>query len=165
MSGNFGERIVMVCQLCGSPHHDQPKEVHVQDPKTGAWGRKRCPLCVCLDCVQTHNDPVRQHLRPLMMGQTLNSQYNLDVEEFDKGKGHTEPVRKRLTIKAPGPLNVPEAIKAMGEFLGLAAPEPSKRHRIAQATACACGKNATSKCISCDVPLCMKCLKAHECED
>lgn len=158
--GSFGERIVMACQVCHNPHHGDKKEVWVQDPQTGAYAQKVCPLCMCLDCVQQFDDPIRAKIRPLMMGQTLQTQYNLNVEERKPGEA---PTRKNIHIKGPGPLNVPAALKQMGDLLGLRAPEPPPRHHLPQAVACGCGKNATSRCISCDVPLCVKCLKAHDC--
>jgi hypothetical protein len=161
MSGGFGERIIMVCQACRSNHHEGQKEVLIQDDRTGTYRKAVCPLCVCLDCVQTGDDPIRKHLRPLMMGQTLQTQYNLNVDEFKPGQ---TPTKRNIHIKAPGQLNVPEALKAMGNLMGLEPPAPPPRHNIGQAVACGCGKNATSRCISCNVPLCVKCLKSHECE-
>jgi hypothetical protein len=167
MTGSFGERIEMQCQVCVNPHHDGPKEVFVQDRQTGAYGKKVCPLCMCLDCVQRFDDPIRTKIRPLMMGQTLQSQYNLNMEEFDKKKGHTAPVRRQISIKAPGPLNVPEVLKQIGELmgLGLQAPTAAPRHAIGVACKGRCGKSAVSKCIACEAPLCMKCLKVHECDE
>lgn len=161
MTGNFGERIVMQCQVCSNPHHDTAKEVYVQDRQTGAYSKRNCPLCMCLDCVQQFDDPIRAKVRPLMMGQTLQSQYNLTVDENVKGQA---PTKRQISIKAPGPLNLPEILKQMGEAMGvgLQAPTPQPRHAIG--IACRCGKNAVSKCIACEKPLCMKCLKTHECE-
>ena len=72
--GSFGERVVMTCQVCMNGHHEGQKEVYVEDPRTGAYARKICPLCMCLDCVQTHDDPIRRQIRPLMKGQTLAQQ-------------------------------------------------------------------------------------------
>lgn len=161
--GSFGERVIMTCIVCNNNHHDSAKEVYVQDPKTGAYARKICPLCMCLDCVQQHDDPIRQKVRPMMMGQTLQTNYNLEVDEFKPGTAG--PVRKRIEITGPGPLNIQKAIANMQGALGLQnSVPPPPQHRLQQATGCGCGKNATSRCISCDVPLCMKCLKAHECE-
>lgn len=159
--GSFGERIVMQCQVCMNPHHGDKKEVFVQDPQTGAYKKAICPLCMCLDCVQQFDDPIRQKVRPMMMGQTLQSQYNLTIDEHEKGKA---PTKRQLSIKAPGPLNLPEVLKQMGEVMGvgLQPPAPPPKHNLGQA--CGCGKNAVSRCISCEVPLCMKCLKVHECE-
>jgi hypothetical protein len=163
--GSFGERVVMTCQVCMNPHHEGQKEVFVQDRQTGAYKKAICPLCMCLDCVQTHDDPIRAKVRPLMMGQTLQSQYNLTIDEFDKAKGHTAPVRRQLSIKAPGPLNMQEVLAQMGGLLGLQPPASAPKHNIGQAIACGCGKNATSKCIACELPLCMKCLKSHDCDE
>jgi hypothetical protein len=95
-----------------------------------------------------------------MMGQTLQSTYNLNVDEFKPGQ---QPTKRNISIKAPGPLNVPEALKLMGGLLGLQPSAPPPTHRLGQ-TGCGCGKNATSRCIACEAPLCIKCLKAHECE-
>lgn len=162
-SGSFGERIVMQCQICHNRHHDSAKEVYVQDPKTGVYAKKICPLCMCLDCVQTSDDPIRAKIRPLMMGQTFKTEYNLTVDEFDKAKGHTSPQVRNLNLQAPGPLNLKEAIAQIGGLMGLQSPQPPPRPAIGQAVACGCGKNASSKCIQCDVPLCMKCLKVHDC--
>ena len=158
--GSFGERVIMTCMCCQNSHHEAAKEVFVQDQQTGAYKKAVCQLCVCLDCVQQHDDPIRKHLRPLVMGQTLQSQYNLNVDEFKPGQ---EPTKRRISIKAPGPLNVREAIKGMGDVLGLHAPEPPPQHHLPQTVACGCGKNATSRCISCNEALCVKCLKSHEC--
>lgn len=158
--GGFGERIVMVCQVCGSSHHEDRKEVYIPDKQTGEYRKAICPLCLCLDCVQLKDDPIRRQVRPMMMGQTLQSQYNLNVDEFKPGQ---EPTKRNIQINAPGPLNVPEALQLMGGILGLQQPTPKKIHRIGQ-VGCGCGKNATSRCIACDAPLCMKCLRAHECE-
>lgn len=160
--GSFGERMTMVCAVCGSNHHGNNAEVFVRDQKTGVVRRARCPLCCCLDCVQLSSDPIRTQLRPLIMGQTLQSQYNLEVEELKKGMAG--PVKRMLNIKAPGPLNLQDAMSSIQGLLGLQPAASSKRHRIGQATGCGCGKNAVSKCIACDVPLCMKCLKSHDCE-
>lgn len=157
--GGFGERITMICNVCGNPHHADKKEVYKQDPKTGAYRKMICPLCLCLDCVQLHDDPIRRQIRPLMMGQTLQSKYNLNVDEFKPGQ---QPTKRNIEINAPGPLNVPEALKVMGDLLGLQPSAPQPRHNIGQA-GCRCGKNAISRCIGCDEPLCMKCLKGHEC--
>lgn len=163
MSGGFGEKITMLCAVCNSPHHDSKKDVFVQDRQTGAYKKSVCPLCMCLDCVQLYDDPIRSKIRPLMMGQTLQSQYNLNVDEFKPGEA---PTKRNIHIKAPGPLDVPAALKAMGDLLGLGLQPPeTPRHRLPQAVGCGCGKNATSKCISCDEPLCMKCLKSHDCEE
>jgi hypothetical protein len=160
MSGGFGERITMICAVCSSAHHDSSKEVYVHDAQTGAYRKAICPLCVCLDCCQLHNDPIRSKIRPLMMGQTLAQQYHLTVDEHLPG----QPARKRnITIKAPGPLNVPEAIKAMGDLMGLQGPEAPPRHNLQQSVPCNCSKNAVSKCIACEMPLCIKCLKTHDC--
>src|SRR4029077_8259046 len=137
------------------------KEVFAQDPNTGAFMKGMCPLCMCLDCVQQFDDPIRQKTRPLRRGQRIHPQYNRTVDEFKPGD--KEPTKRRLTINAPGPLNMKQAVKEMGNLLGLQPPEPPKQHRLPQAVACRCAKNATSRCISCDVPLCVKCLKAHEC--
>lgn len=162
MSGSFGERIVMQCQVCGNPHHDSAKEVFVNDPRSGAYAKKVCPLCMCLDCVQHFDDPIRAKVRPLMMGQTLQSQYNLTVDERKPGEA---PTKRQLSIKGPGPLNLPEMLKQMSDVMGvgLQAPTPPTRHNIG--IGCACGKNAVSKCISCEKPLCMKCLKVHDCDE
>jgi hypothetical protein len=158
--GSFGERVVMTCMVCGNGHHDGQKEVYVQDAQTGAYARKLCPLCMCLDCVQIHDDPIRRQIRPLMMGQTLAQQYHLTVDEHLPG----QPARRRnITIKAPGPLNVPEAIRQMGDLMGLQGPEAPPRHNLQQSVACGCRKNAVSKCIACEMPLCIKCLKTHDC--
>lgn len=157
--GSFGERVVMTCQVCMNGHHEGQKEVYVEDPRTGAYARKICPLCMCLDCVQTHDDPIRRQIRPLMMGQTLAQQYHLTVDEHLPGQA---PRKRNITIKAPGPLNVPDAIRKMGDVLGLQPSTPSGQHKLGQ-TACGCSKNAVSRCIGCDEPLCMKCLKAHDC--
>lgn len=158
--GSFGERVVMTCQVCMNAHHESAKEVFVQDKRTGAYAKKVCPLCMCLDCVQLHDDPIRSKIRPLMMGQTLQSTYNLTVDEHMPGK---VPTRRNIHIKAPGPLNVPEALKQMGDVIGLGAPEAAPQHALPHTVPCGCGKNATSRCISCNDPLCVKCLKAHEC--
>jgi UDP-N-acetylmuramyl tripeptide synthase len=158
--GSFGERVVMTCQVCMNSHHEGRKEVFVQDPKTGAYAKKICPLCMCLDCVQLHDDPIRRQIRPLMMGQTLQSTYNLNVDHHEPGQ---QPTKRNIHIKAPGPLNVSDAMKAIGDLLGLQAPGQQARHALPQAVGCGCGKNATSRCISCEAPLCMKCLKNHEC--
>jgi hypothetical protein len=163
--GSFGETIVMQCQVCMNPHHDGPKEVLVQDQRTSAYAKKLCPLCMCLDCVQKFDDPIRTQVRPLMMGQTLRSQYNLTIEEFDKRKGHTAPVSRQLQINGPGPLNLQDLLKQMGDVMGvgLQQPQPQRQHKLG--IACPCGKNAVSKCINCEKPLCMKCLKIHECDE
>jgi hypothetical protein len=161
--GSFGERISMTCQVCrGTCHGDVRKEVFVQDPATSAYKKAVCPMCLCLDCVQKEDNPIRAQLRPRMMGQTLRSQYNLNVDEFKPGEA---PTKRNIHIKAPGPLDVPAALKAMGDLLGLQSPESPPRHRLPQAVGCGCGKNATSKCISCEMPLCMKCLKSHDCDE
>jgi hypothetical protein len=160
--GSFGERISMTCQLChGVCHGDTKKEVFVPDPATGAYRKAVCPMCLCLDCVQREDNPIRAQLRPRMMGQTLQSQYNLTVDEFKPGG---TPTKRNLQINAPGPLDVPAALKAMSNLLGLQPPAPP-RHNIPQAVACGCGKNATSRCISCNAPLCIKCLKSHDCDE
>lgn len=156
--GGFGERITMVCQVCGNGHHNDGKEVFKQDPKTGAYRKLICPLCLCLDCIQLKDDPIRRQVRPLMMGQTLQSTYNLNVDEHQPGQ---PPTKRNIQINAPGPLNVPEALKAMGNLLGH---QSAPQHRLGR-VGCGCGKNAASRCISCDVPLCMKCLKSHECDN
>ena len=161
MRGSFGETIVMQCQVCGNPHHDTAKEVLIQDRQTGAYARKVCPLCMCLDCVQKFDDPIRAKVRPLMMGQTLQSQYNLTVDENVKGQA---PTKRQIQVNAPGPLNLPEILKQMGEAMGVGLQGPPQQPRHAIGIACRCGKNAVSKCIACEKPLCMKCLKAHECE-
>jgi hypothetical protein len=158
--GSFGERVVMTCQVCMNAHHEGQKMVYVQDKRTGAYAQKICPLCMCLDCVQLHDDPIRARIRPLMMGQTLQSQYHLTVDEQIPGQ---QPRKRNISIKAPGPLNVPDAIKQMGDVLGLQAPQPPEQHKLAQTVLCGCRKNAASRCISCDTPLCMKCLKSHDC--
>lgn len=158
--GGFGERMTMICQVCGSAHHEDKKEVYVADNQTGSYKKAICPLCLCLDCVQLKDDPIRRQVRPMMMGQTLQSQYNLNVDEFKPGE---QPTKRNIQINAPGPLNVRDALQVMGGLLGLQQPAPAPRHRLGQ-TGCGCGKNAVSKCISCEAPLCMKCLKAHECE-
>lgn len=158
--GSFGERIVMQCQICQNPHHEDQKECFVQDPKTGAYKKAVCPLCMCLDCVQMKDDPIRAKVRPLMMGQTLQSEYNLTVDENKPGE---KPTKRRISFKAPGPLNMKEVIGQMGGLLGLQPPTaPPPPRQVGYA--CGCGKNATSKCISCEVPLCIKCLRNHECE-
>ncbi len=162
--GSFGERVVMTCQICMNAHHEGQKEVYVEDKQTGAYARKVCPLCMCLDCVQLHDDPIRAKIRPLMMGQTIQTQYNLNVEERKPGEA---PTRRNIHIKAPGPLNVPAALKQMGDLLGFNAPETPTQHALPQSVACEglrCRKNATSRCISCNEPLCVKCLKSHECD-
>ncbi len=131
--GSFGERMIMTCQVCMNSHHDGQKEVFVQDPQSGAYKKAICPLCICLDCVQQHDDPIRKQIRPLMMGQTLQSEYNLDLAEHKPGEA---PTRRMLNIKAPGPLNVHEAIKKMGDVLGLQSPEAPPQHRLPQAAGC-----------------------------
>lgn len=159
--GSFGERMVMVCQICGSNHHDGQKEVMVQDEQTGRYRKAMCALCCCIDCVQLADDPIRKQIRPLMMGQTIQSTYNLNVEERKPGQ---EATRRNIVHKGPGPLDIRKVLNQMQGALGLQAPQAPPQHRIPQAVACGCGKNASSRCISCDVPLCVKCLKVHECE-
>lgn len=160
--GSFGERVVMTCQVCMNPHHDSAKEVFVQDKQTGAYAKKICPLCMCLDCVQLHDDPIRSKIRPLMMGQTLQTSYNLNVDEHMPGK---EPTKRNISIKAPGPLNVPAALKQMGDLMGLGLQGPKQpQHNLPQTVACiGCRKNASCRCVSCNEPLCVKCLKSHDC--
>lgn len=158
--GSFGERVIMTCQVCMNQHHDSAKEVFVQDRQTGAYAKKICPLCMCLDCVQLHDDPIRSKIRPLMMGQTLQTSYNLNVDEHLPGK---EPTKRNIRIQGPGPLNVPAALKQMGDLMGLSGPEQAPTHALPQSVGCSCGKNASSRCISCNAPLCIKCLKAHDC--
>ncbi len=158
--GSFGERVVMTCQVCKQSHHEGQKPVYVKDKATGAYTQRICPLCMCLDCVQLHDDPIRAKIRPLMMGQTLQSQYHLTVDECMPGE---KPTKRHILIKAPGPLDVPAALKQMGNVLGLNAPEPPPKHALPLTVLCGCRKNAVSKCISCEVPLCMKCLKSHDC--
>jgi len=162
--GSFGERVTMVCAVCTNNHHAQNAEVFVTDQRNGVRRRARCPICCCLDCIQTADDPIRTQLRPRIMGQTLSSQYNLEVEEFKPGT--PGPVKKLLNIKAPGPLNLQDAMASIQGLLGLQPSVPAKQHRIGQAVGCGnCRKNATSRCISCDLPLCMKCLKIHDCDE
>jgi hypothetical protein len=158
--GSFGERMIMVCQVCNNNHHESGKEVFVPDPRTGVVKRMKCPLCCCLDCVQTSDDPIRRQIRPLMMGQTLSSKYNLNVDEFKPGQ---QPTKRNISINAPGPLNMKDAMAQIQGMLGLQAAEP-RRHGIGQAVGCGCWKNAVSKCIGCEAPLCMKCLKSHDCD-
>lgn len=160
--GSFGESISMTCQVCMNPHHDRAQEVLVQDKQTGAYAKKICPLCMCLDCVQKFDDPIRAKVRPMMMGQTLQTSYNLNVEEFDKKKGHTAPVKRQIQHTGPGPLNLQHMLKQMGEVMGVGLQAPQQQHKLG--VGCSCGKNAVSKCINCETPLCMKCLKEHECE-
>jgi hypothetical protein len=160
MTGEFGERLVMVCQICKGNHHDSNKEVFVKDPATGAWKKAMCAICCCLDCVQLADDPIRMQLRPLMMGQTLESTYNLTVDEHHPGQA---PTRRRITSKAPGPLDMKKTIQGMQGLLGLQPSAAPPVHKLPQTVSCDCGKNAASRCIACDVPLCMMCLKAHEC--
>jgi hypothetical protein len=156
--GSFGERMVMICAVCNNNHHDGGKEVFVPDA-TGVVRRMKCPLCCCLDCVQMADDPIRRQIRPLMMGQTLQSKYNLSVEEYKPGQA---PTRKNIEINAPGPLNLKDAMAQIGGMLGLQPSATAARHNLGQA-GCRCGKNAVSRCIGCEEPLCMKCLKGHEC--
>jgi hypothetical protein len=162
MTGSFGESIIMQCQLCQNPHHDSPKKCFIQDRQTGAYAEKVCPLCMCLDCVQKYDDPIRARVRPLMMGQTFQSQYNLTVEENIKGQA---PRTRNIQHNAPGPLNLPEVLKQIGGILGVGLQPASGQPRHNVGYACSCGKNAISKCIGCEKPLCMKCLKAHECDE
>lgn len=157
--GGFGERIVMICMVCNNNHHAAGHEVFVPD-QTGVVRRMRCPLCCCLDCVQTADDPIRKQIRPLMMGQTLQRSYNLNVDEFKTGQQQT---RRNIQISGPGPLNLKDAMAQISGMLGLQASQTPPMHRLGQ-TGCGCGKNATSRCIACEAPLCIKCLKSHECE-
>ncbi len=160
--GSFGERVVMQCQVCNNPHHGEPKEVFVPDPRTGAYAKKLCPLCMCLDCVQQFDDPIRSKVRPLMMGQTLQSECNLTMEQHVPGEG---PTKKTFNLKGPGRLNLPELLKQMGDVMGIGLQPTAAAPRHNLAVACGCGKNATSKCIACEKPLCIKCLKAHGCDE
>jgi hypothetical protein len=158
--GSFGERVTMVCAVCQNNHHEPNREVFVRD-QSGVVRRGRCPICCCLDCVQTADDPIRTQLRPLIMGQTLQSQYNLEAEEFDKRKGHTGPVRRKIEMRGPGPLNLRDAMREIQGLLGVQ-PTTEPTRRIGT-TGCGCGNAATSRCIDCDLPLCGKCLGKHKC--
>ena len=159
--GSFGEAIVMTCQVCMNPHHEGPKEVFVPNPATGAYAKKVCPLCMCLDCVQKFDDPIRAKVRPLMMGQTLQSNYNITMEQFDTKKGDTAPVKRQIQHSGPGPLNLQNVLQQMGEVFGVGLQQPATPRLGVHG--CGCGKNAVSRCITCERPLCMKCLKTHEC--
>lgn len=152
----FGGRIVMLCQVCKSAcHPDGPKEVFVQDKETGAFRKAMCPLCICHDCVQVNDDPVRRQLAPLILGQTMESGPRI-VLERDGGK-HTENM--------PGPFSIEKAIAEMR--LGLVYEEPKKAHALPtpRSASCACAAVASARCISCSEAFCPRCLKAHECRE
>jgi hypothetical protein len=132
--GEWG-RIVMICQVCKTKCHESgPKEVFVQDPTTGAYRKAKCPMCVCHDCVQLADDPLRAGLAPHMLGQT-----------------------------AAKPFNIEQALNDMKGALGLVF-DPPKQHALPRSAACECGEPARSRCISCDEALCSRCVKGHKCQ-
>lgn len=133
-------RIVMLCQVCGtSCHADGPKQGYFVDrkatPKGGlpVYKKGTCPMCVCHDCIQLADDPVRAGLAPGIMGQTFSS-----------------------------PFNIEQAISGLQGQLGLIQ-EPERRRALPGSVACGCGAPARSRCISCDEAHCLGCQKVHEC--
>lgn len=130
----FGQ-IVMICQVCKTKCHEAgPKEVFVRDEKTGVFRKATCPMCVCHDCVQLADDPIRAGLAPQILGQT--------------------------TAK---PFNIEQALGEAREHLGLVF-EPQKRHALPRSASCECGEPARSRCITCDEALCSRCVKDHKCQ-
>lgn len=137
--GSEGQ-IVMICQVCNTRcHADGPKKGYfLNKEETEKQGRPvyfhaTCPLCVCHDCVQLADDPVRAGLAPAILNQTMSNPFNLG-----------------------------QAIDGLANKLGLV-PEPEKRHALPRSAACMCGEPARSRCISCDEALCGRCVKGHHC--
>lgn len=130
--------IVMICQVCKTRcHADKPKPVEVE---IGRDARERpiyrqgvCKRCVCHDCVQLADDPARRAIAPAILGQTTAAPFNLE-----------------------------QALKSIAGELGLGAPPAPEPRRLGVAS-CSCAATAKSRCISCDAPLCTKCLRKHRC--
>ena len=137
--GPMGE-IVMICQVCRTRcHKDQPKDVEVEvgrdDLGRTVYRRGQCKKCVCHDCVQLADDPARRALAPALLNQTTAAPFNLE-----------------------------QALKSIVGELGLGVrPTPEPPPRLHGPAPCACAAPARSRCISCDAPLCARCLKKHKC--
>jgi hypothetical protein len=149
-----GGQIIMICQVCGTKHHDEPKQVYVQDQKTKVWRWAKCPLCCCHDCIQLAEDPIRRQLAPGIMGQTINAGERIT---YTTGKNKEQ---KKFTEKLPGLFDIQKAISQIPEF-GLQAPE--RRQALPHVAACGCGSEPSVKCVRCEEPLCGQCIKGHKC--
>lgn len=78
-----------------------------------------------------------------------------------------DPIRRKIAPRMleqtrARPFSIEHAMKGLGEALGLRAPAPQRR--IGRKEYCSCGGTAKSRCISCDEPLCGKCLERHRCQ-
>jgi hypothetical protein len=133
-------QIIMICQICKTKHHDEPKQVYVVDQEASRRSRKptyrmaTCKMCVCHDCLQLADDPIRAELAKRVMGQTIESRFNLE-----------------------------KALGGVADQLGLTMDRP-KRHALQRVAACGCGVRAEIRCIHCDEASCHKCARVHRCD-
>jgi len=148
-------QIVMLCQVCGSRcHAEGAKEGLFVDRKateesgSPVYKRGRCPMCCCHDCVQVSDDPVRAHLKPLVLGQTT-----------DAGVHKLKDEKYSTKFPAPGPLNIADAMKDIQGLLGNS--EPQKPQTLPAPLQCRCGEPAVSRCLCCEDPFCARCLELH----
>jgi hypothetical protein len=149
-----GGQLVMLCQVCKTKHHDEPKKVFIHEKDSDSYREGVCRLCVCHDCIQLADDPVRKKLAPLIMGQTLGTDYRINTTK--DGKEVT------LEHKGPGLFSLEKAIKESG-VLKLMPVDPP-RHALPRASACGCGAEPRFRCVKCDEALCLKCQNTHVCQ-
>lgn len=124
---------MMICQLCKTRcHADGPKQVHIQDSGSGQLRQAQCPACICHDCVQISDDPVRRQIAPLVLGQTV-----------DGGGGR------------PGLFSIQDAISKIDPRLALKPIDPDRRRL--ESRLCWCGSPGRTRCIACSVPICSAC--------
>jgi hypothetical protein len=92
--------LVMVCQVCGGKcHSNGPVKVWKKND-AGMHQQFECKLCICSDCCQLADDPIRRQLAGMMLGQTREQPFNIGraMQTVAQGLG-LQPVPDRPKLE------------------------------------------------------------------